>query len=83
MNSIITMLKSPLLMLQEKSSWSKLRRIGHLKIVKLTILAPFVPFVFSLVNFINDVPNFVDYIEPLNIIWPNLKYTSLYFFYWG
>lgn len=62
--------------------WSHLRRMGRLRVVKLTILAPFIPFIFSFIDTINEA-SLPKYFEPFKINWPDPNLDALYWFYYG
>ena len=66
-----------------KLNWSDLRGVGNLKIMKVTIIGPFLPYVFKLVDALAQADGFVSFLGPLVTNWPHPKLVSLHFFYFG
>jgi len=66
-----------------KFAWSSIRRLGNSRAAKLTILAPFIPFIFSLFDTVVEIPGLTEYLRQFRINWPQPDLTALYWFYYG
>jgi hypothetical protein len=65
------------------AAWSDLRSIGNSRLTKLTIFAPFIPFIFDFFDNLIAIPFLGPYLHQFRIEWPRPRLTSLYFFYYG
>lgn len=63
--------------------WTDLRGLGSLPAMKITLIGPFLPFIFELIDLVSRHPIEGGIFPPLHVGWPEPALTSLYFFYYG
>jgi hypothetical protein len=64
-------------------NWSALRGIGNLQIMKVTLLGPFLPFLFKVFDGLAKSEGLAPYIGQLETGWPYTVFWPLYLFYFG
>ena len=65
------------------TNWSALRTIGNLPIMKVTLIGPFLPFLFKAFDALAKSEGLRPYIGGLETGWPYTTFWSLYVFYFG